>query len=114
MNIRESLYQYFDQEIMDTYEVAKLSGCSKATIVKYRNQWCREHGKPLYHTPTLAYAKQSNPNVSKKCKSCRYRTSYGCKEMSFCDYISIEHKRRGCPAGDECTRYSPRRKEKEA
>ena len=39
--------------------------------------------------------------VSDYCKGCQYRSkTYG----DTCEYITIERKRRGCPAGDGCTR----------
>lgn len=40
----------------------------------------------------------------KKCKRpCRYRSST--KYLNGCDYLYLTGKMRGCPAGDECTRY---------
>ena len=46
--------------------------------------------------------------VTKRCKSCiYYRTnSTGHTGMPTCDFILIEGHSRGCPAGDECDKYT--------
>lgn len=41
--------------------------------------------------------------MSDKCKTCRFRSRTS--NVNTCDYIVIAGHRRGCPAGDECTRY---------
>ena len=40
---------------------------------------------------------------SKKCKTCKYRTSESA--MNRCDYIFIIGHSRGCDPGDKCTTY---------
>ena len=46
--------------------------------------------------------------VTERCKSCiYYRTnSTGHTCVPSCDYILIEGHSRGCPAGDECDKYT--------
>ena len=41
--------------------------------------------------------------MSDKCKTCRFRSRTS--NVNTCDYIVLTGHRRGCPAGDECTRY---------
>ena len=53
----------------------------------------------------------SEHGASEKCKSCRFRkplhpTSGG--PETFCDHIGIMKRRRGCPGGDECTKWEPK------
>ena len=38
-----------------------------------------------------------------RCKGCIYHGKVG--ELITCDYILLEKRRRGCPAGDECTKF---------
>ena len=45
---------------------------------------------------------------NKKCKTCVYRSPLlngGSFGGVFCEYILYTGHRRGCPGGDECTRY---------
>ena len=42
--------------------------------------------------------------MSEKCKTCKYRQPPN-SGTGNCNYICITYKRRGCPAGDECTKY---------
>lgn len=39
-------------------------------------------------------------------KDCVYR-SENCGWFVTCDYLLITHEVRGCPIGDECTKYTP-------
>lgn len=39
-----------------------------------------------------------------KCKKCSYRSDAA---GGSCDYIGVMHKRRPCPAGEECTEFAP-------
>lgn len=40
----------------------------------------------------------------KKCtRPCKYRSST--QNVNGCDYLYLMRERRGCPAGDECTRF---------
>ena len=57
---------------------------------------------PLSPSPR---AEMNAPLVSKRCHTCHY---YGGDTTNTCDYILIARQRRGCPAGDKCTRYKPR------
>lgn len=52
--------------------------------------------------------------TSEKCKSCRYRKPLGWTsgETTFCDYIGATGHSRGCPGGDECTKWKPIRQPK--
>lgn len=45
--------------------------------------------------------------VTDRCKSCVYYRSdaSGHNLVPTCDYILVEGHRRGCPAGDSCTKY---------
>lgn len=43
--------------------------------------------------------------MSKRCLSCNW---YGGSYTHTCDYFLLAGQRRGCPAGDKCTRYKPR------
>lgn len=43
--------------------------------------------------------------MSKRCLSCNW---YGGRYTHTCDYFLLTGQRRGCPAGDKCTRYKPR------
>lgn len=54
------------------------------------------------------YKPSQTVNDSVRCRKCEYR--YGWKEtgMMCCDYFGRTGKLRGCPAGDNCTKYKPR------
>ena len=39
-----------------------------------------------------------------KCKDCRYLKCLH-ERILVCDYIAMENRRRGCPIGNECTRF---------
>lgn len=45
-----------------------------------------------------------------KCKECYYSSEIGVKDERelACMYIVDECEPRGCPAGDECTKFKPR------
>ena len=45
---------------------------------------------------------------SEKCRKCQYL--WGNKETNtvLCDYFGRTGKLRGCPSGDECTKFEPR------
>ena len=48
--------------------------------------------------------------MTERCRSCFYYTSdYGHFICPTCDYILIEGHRRGCPAGDECDKFLPKK-----
>lgn len=49
-------------------------------------------------------------NESERCKSCYYCA--GRPKDRYCQYILVEGEPRGCPGGDECTRYIERRHKK--
>ena len=46
---------------------------------------------------------------AEKCKTCVYSRGYNMEQADVCCmYIVITGERRGCPGGDECTKYKPR------
>ena len=49
--------------------------------------------------------------ITKKCEKCEYYNSYG-EILKFCDYCDRERHKRPCPAGDECTVFTPKKKRK--
>lgn len=55
----------------------------------------------------VAYEKYSL--LPKRCSTCQYRGYLGhydnTKDSFVCDYILIEHKKRGCPADENCDKY---------
>ncbi len=45
---------------------------------------------------------------NKRCGKCEYRTSVSCGSQNWgCWYFMITGLRRGCPAGDACTKFKP-------
>lgn len=51
---------------------------------------------------------QESSRVTNKCRSCIYRTYMGAgrtMENLACYYAAITEEVRGCPAGDQCTKY---------
>lgn len=52
---------------------------------------------------------QETSRVTNRCRSCIYRTYMGVgkiMENLACYYIVHTHETRGCPAGDQCTKYA--------
>lgn len=48
-----------------------------------------------------------------KCEKCNYGILYrGTINKAGCQYILIEGKPRGCPAGEDCIKYKPKEKKK--
>ena len=47
---------------------------------------------------------QKEPPISKRCSTCKYRSSISGR-TDGCLYILATGHRRGCPAGDECDKY---------
>ena len=48
-----------------------------------------------------------------KCKYCRQLQGFSTKPVTLCClYILMEGRPRGEPAGDECSKFAPRRKQK--
>lgn len=48
---------------------------------------------------------------SKRCRKCKYAYGMGMSEgYIICDYLLTTKERRGCPAGDECTRFEKGKK----
>lgn len=48
--------------------------------------------------------------VTKRCRDCLYysdNSRHHAHGWASCDYILLVGHSRGCPAGDECTRYTP-------
>ena len=41
--------------------------------------------------------------IKGKCRKCRFRAPYG--DVNGCDYMHITGHMRGCPPGDDCTRF---------
>lgn len=52
------------------------------------------------------YVRKPKRSGKKKCMKCKYAFLQG-RAFVCCEFILIEHQRRGCPAGDGCTRYKP-------
>lgn len=52
--------------------------------------------------------KQKTPRVTARCRKCIYRTWLGGgRTLSHlaCYYVVLTKEPRGCPAGDQCTKY---------
>ena len=47
--------------------------------------------------------------VTKRCKDCIYFSMNRHYSNKSCDYIIKTGKRRGCPAGDECDKYTSKK-----
>lgn len=53
----------------------------------------------------------SERGKSEKCETCRYRDHLSGTSVvagDFCGYILRTGRSRGCPSGDECTRWEPK------
>lgn len=52
--------------------------------------------------------------LPERCNSCQYRGYLGHydshRKQIVCDYILIEHEKRGCPADENCNRYKKGKK----
>ena len=48
--------------------------------------------------------------TTERCRECWYHgwlDSHACSGDVCCDYLLVEGKLRGCPAGDECVHFRP-------
>lgn len=55
-------------------------------------------------------ADDEKPATSERCRACYYcgyLDTHDCTGPRCCDYFLVTGQRRGCPAGDGCTRFRP-------
>lgn len=53
---------------------------------------------------------EKKPVTSERCRECWYRgwlDTHATAGVICCDYFLVEGELRGCPPGDECTRFRP-------
>lgn len=99
----QEVYKMLSLGIDDTTTLSGYSGLSVQECAILRARYRRKHHLPQYK-PKL---KNIFPD---RCKSCYYRRNLSSSPHDyFCDYIGVEHEQRGCPGGDECTRYLSRK-----
>ena len=81
-----------DPTILSGYSGLSVNYCQEII-----GKWRRKN-----HLPPLP---EGRHRVADKCRHCMYRKETAKGGFSFCDYLSMEGHRRGCPGGEECTAY---------
>lgn len=99
----QEVIRMLERGIMDSTILSGYSGLSPGLCGVIRAKYRRMNNMPVY--------KQKPKNIfSDRCKSCYYRRNLSSSPHDyFCDFIGVEHERRGCPGGDECTKYLSRK-----
>lgn len=94
----QTVIQMLERGIMDSTILSGYSGLSPGLCGVIRAKYRRMNNMPVYQP--LKYT------FPARCKTCYYKGSLcGTAGEYFCDYIGKESKMRGCPGGDECTKY---------
>ena len=97
----QTVIQMLERGIMDTDTLSGYSGLNPDLCRVIRSRYRRKNGLPVYQPKNI---------FPDRCKSCYYRRNLSSSPHDyFCDYIGVEHEQRGCPGGDECTRYLSRK-----
>lgn len=91
-----------EQGIMDADTLSGYSGLNPDLCRVIRAKYRRLNNMPQY--------KPIKYTFPARCKTCYYRRNLSSSPHDyFCDYIGKENKMRGCPGGDECTKYLSRK-----
>ena len=97
----QEVIRMLERGIMDTDTLSGYTGLSQGLCGVIRARYRRIHGLPVYQPKNI---------FPDRCKSCYYRRNLSSSPHDyFCDYIGVEHVQRGCPGGDECTKYLSRK-----
>lgn len=105
---------YFRQILRSHYSVGRHYIENLASVYMFDVDEFLDETKDFEFHPPKRWKKAKKPSpkkeapkqkMSKRCLKCFW---YGGSYTHTCDYFLLAGQRRGCPAGDKCTRYKPR------
>lgn len=118
MTVAEQIIALREAHGLTRTEFCKMVGIGKCTISEWERGICLPSKASLqriceaFNLPTdmsawpVEFQRRPKSSNKTKCMKCKYAFLQG-RCFVCCEYILIEHRRRGCPPGNDCTRYKP-------